>query len=752
MQDSSTTALPVPNVSTPARPVQNVSSTALPAPNVSTPARPVQNVSSTALPVPNDSTPARPVQNVSSTALPVPNVSTPARPVQNVSSTALPVPNVSTTSLPLVPGSSTSSPAPSNWTRPDVDLTLEPSEQWQQPVYPIRDACQQHVERPEYLKTERESAALRDDVFGRFRAVRDGSRPNATAQVRFVTSADSLKYNMVLPFVLSAQVAGVPLDLLGVGDKRVGTDHLAKWLYLEEFVRAAELADEDVVVMMDTDVLFTGRDPLPAVEEFLATTARSASEMDVRKIRLHQQRPPFLLSSEETCYLPQSIRGDMCSALFHLLEECRAGIIAAHNAEIVESEGERSDSRAGAAPPEAVVQGRSGLGPEAGRDGTTAHHQPQRRRWKYEDNREKKRNTHVHPNSGGVIARVWALKQVIAAIHYFFTTRFCEVMSPERHISDQSVVGLILAELMKWEVQDEQVLLGTSSDRGVRTNRSAPLEQTPPYGLTPGVMGLDYEQLMIMSAYSPRRSFLNGVDIGGADALRAVFSAAEQCLGLPEEQQSSGTTEAEPEEASGTLYRRGATELYDTSPSGVPLAPLFIVGDIRDAAGRSAPGMEVSCGAFEREATKAWTAGGTSSVFYRNASLDDVSPLGGATVSPSGDPLDVSVPLADRLPLALHFNGPTKPEMQYYSRVMPWVFPLLLEGPTSAADQSQAISNSTQRQLYALLRVMANSPPVAVWSGVAGEGEEMIFFLSTTPQYVTVERLCAGYVSGNSFL
>eukprot|EP00796_Vickermania_ingenoplastis_P007518 gene7518-biopygen5106 len=600
---------------------------------------------------------------------------------------------------------------------------------WVPHVYPIRDACQQHLERPEYLKSERESAALRDDVFGRFRAVRDGSRPNATAQVRFVTSADSLKYKMVLPFVLSAQVAGVPLDLLGVGDERLHDNHILKWLYLEEFVRAAELADEDVVVMMDTDVLFTGRDPLPAVEEFLATTARSASEMDVRKIRLHQQRPPFLLSAEENCYMPLALEKKMCPRLFEYLEDLRGVLVAAR---------------------EAVVQGKNGRGPEAGRDGTTAHHQPQRRRWKYEDNREKKRNTRVHPNSGGVIARVWALKQVIAAIRSFEQSRVTLTVPDQLWYCDQSMVGSILAELMKWEVQDEQVLWGTSSDRGVRTNRSAPLEQTPPYGLTPGVMGLDYEQLMIMSAYSPRRSFLNGVDLGGADALREVFFGLKSCLEHLDERNKA--TKAEPEEASGTLYRRGATELYDTSPSGVPLAPLFIVGDIRDAAGRSAPGMEVSCGAFEREATRAWAAGGTSSAFYRNASLDDVSPLGGATVSPSGDPLDVSVPLADRLPLALHFNGPTKPEMPYYGRVMPWVFPLLLEGPTSAADQSKAISNSTQRQLYALLRVMVNSPPVAVWSGGGGMIWPRNCLLMSTPQYLKMNDLCEQYNASDTVL
>eukprot|EP00796_Vickermania_ingenoplastis_P006603 gene6603-biopygen4406 len=529
---------------------------------------------------------------------------------------------------------------------------------------------------------------------------------------------------MVLPFVLSALVAGVPLDLLGIGDVRVGSNHVSKWLYLEEFVRAAELADEDVVVMMDTDVLFTGRDPLPAVEEFLATTARSESEMDVRKIRLHQQRPPFLLSSEENCFMPQCIGADMCPLVCLYLEECRGGFIAARNEEIGESGGANGDERA---------------------NSTTAAQQPQRRRWKYEDNREWKRNTRVFPNSAGVIARVWALKQVTAAIKYFFNTRLCEAIFSKSYIPDQGGVGNILAELMKWKLQSKEVLWGTSSDRGVRTNRSAPLEQTPPYGLTPGVMGLDYEQLMIMSAYSPRRSFLNGVDLGDPDAVRAVFSAGKQCLGLPAEDERSGTAGREPGEASGTRHRHGAAELYDTSPSGVPLAPLFVVGDIRDAAGKNASGVKLSCEVFEREATWAWAAGGTSSVFYRNASLDDVSPLGGAThLSPSGDQLDVSVPYADRLPTALHFNDPSKDDMPYHIRVMPWVFPLLLEGPTNATEQSEGISNSTHLQLNALLRVMANSPPVAVWNASSREFD-FVVSLRSNSEFVWMNELCHQY-------
>eukprot|EP00796_Vickermania_ingenoplastis_P007508 gene7508-5293_t len=73
--------------------------------------------------------------------------------------------------------------------------------------------------------------------------------------------------------------------------------------------------------------------------------------------------------------------------------------------------------------------------------------------WRFEKNVASKRNTRVHPSSGSIIARVWALQEVIRALEAFMWSRYPPINVFATWVCDQTMVGTLHAELVRWEMK-----------------------------------------------------------------------------------------------------------------------------------------------------------------------------------------------------------------------------------------------------------------------------------------------------------
>eukprot|EP00796_Vickermania_ingenoplastis_P007043 gene7043-biopygen4319 len=377
------------------------------------------------------------------------------------------------------------------------------------------DVCDAYVRQPGAYVDEGEQRRLRE-VFSRFRAVKDvhkGDTAEHTAEVRFVTWSHSLDYDYVLPHVLSSVVAGRPVEILGLNNTQLKENHIYKWLLVDEYLSKTGLKDEDVVVVADLDVFFTGHDVLPVVEEFLATTPRSPAELDARKVRANQMRAPLLMSTEESCYMGQVIpHVNGCIAMESNMQVMFIHWMKEH---------------------------------EARCPGSTP--------WNFEKNLFLVRNSHTGPNSGSVVARVWALKEMIRSYRFFLAYRFpaLDIFSNGDYLtwrSDQSVVGVMSWEMITWELSSGAVspCEGEEAEAG-----------WTPYNLRPGLVGFDYEQNFTITFIYGKRNYVNGEWFNESEMEKSVGRFYERLL---------NTYLEEPRKAQSMWA-------LSPSPSGVPLAP-----------------------------------------------------------------------------------------------------------------------------------------------------------------------------------
>ena len=64
--------------------------------------------------------------------------------------------------------------------------------------------------------------------------------------------------------------------------------------YWSHAVSQAGLSDDDVIVKLDSDIMFTGLDYLPFIDKFIKLSPANLSELDAKAVRTGEALPPVL--------------------------------------------------------------------------------------------------------------------------------------------------------------------------------------------------------------------------------------------------------------------------------------------------------------------------------------------------------------------------------------------------------------------------------------------------------------------------
>lgn len=240
---------------------------------------------------------------------------------------------------------------------------------------------------------------------------------------------------MLFDFVASAHLAGVPVEVVGVGWETFSA--VDRHWFLIDYADAEHLSDDDVVVLFDGDMLFTGGDLYPAVQEFVSKSPSSANLTDPLLVRLNEQIAPVVFSSENNCARHQIDRLDECKSHY---------------------DGEL----------ESLYANWSLDSPSLKK--------------KYISNANGVRNTQRFMNTGFHIGRVWALRRLRSAYNEYMKDHHpVEGLDP-KWLIDQGVFAELYLQLCTWELTSG--LLDTKDRNG----------KIGPLGMVGGMIALDYQQ------------------------------------------------------------------------------------------------------------------------------------------------------------------------------------------------------------------------------------------------------------------
>lgn len=271
---------------------------------------------------------------------------------------------------------------------------------------------------------------LQPDPRERFEAVPNGFN-NGTVKVRFIAT-HTQRDAQLFEFVATAHLAGVPVEVLGLGWKdfsSINRQHL-----IADYIEAAELNDDDVVMMLDSDMLFTGDDLYPLMAEFVSNSPATAEETNALLVRTYKQTAPVLLSAEVNCMRLGGVRPQDCTKDFDKIEELS-------------------------------------------REYSEAHNLP------YWHNRNGDRNPNRYLNNGLVMGRVWALKRLRYA--FFNYKQMVRPVVGREWVMDQAIYAALYVALRFWEFKRHDMSL------------SAGQLNAPPYGMVGGMIALDFENKFV---------------------------------------------------------------------------------------------------------------------------------------------------------------------------------------------------------------------------------------------------------------
>lgn len=121
-----------------------------------------------------------------------------------------------------------------------------------------------------------------------------------TATVRFVVFEEETLTRRLFAFLAYARLAGVPVEIIQRSTLHGGSylDHEG---LLVTYADALHLRDEDVVVLLHTDMLFTGIDVFPLVQEFVSSTPPTPTECHTRNARQSRNQTAPLLFMWSKC-------------------------------------------------------------------------------------------------------------------------------------------------------------------------------------------------------------------------------------------------------------------------------------------------------------------------------------------------------------------------------------------------------------------------------------------------------------------
>lgn len=274
--------------------------------------------------------------------------------------------------------------------------------------------------------------AIQEKQNERFDSVMDNST-GKTVKVRFLATHTRGKLandTILYGFLASARLAGVPVEIIGWNWKTFSL--LMRHQFISEYIEKEKLNDDDVMMMIDTDILFNGMDLYPLMEKYLANSPSSPEALNARKVRLFQQTAPVLISSEGNC------------ARFE--GECKTSQSCESKYNVVEVAMEQW----------ALEEGLS-----------------------YERNDQRTRNLNRFLNNGLILGRVWAMKKLCFAYHEYAKT---VLPAHDEWSADQGIWADLYLNLRYWEIREEQLDLN-------------PKKKINAFGLLPGMIELDYNNI-----------------------------------------------------------------------------------------------------------------------------------------------------------------------------------------------------------------------------------------------------------------
>lgn len=297
------------------------------------------------------------------------------------------------------------------------------------------------------------------------------SHRSGTVQAHFVTVTSNYS-----PFLhalsVSAIATGIPLNVLGMGWKNFGFP--TRMHLVDSYIGLENLSDADVIVMLDTDALFSGEGIEQLLEAFIASTAATEEEhltYDINDIRSHKRWSPVTFPGETECYRISIVSHSACHIDYDIVETAVDTWARATNRNIPSNVGGAINSRR-------------------------------------------------FMNAGVLLGRVWAVRRLLRA-----SMDFMAAHSPldrgDKWICDQSIFAMLHLQLRWWEVKSG-AMDGLPHDVPQDVIKASffsilpviPISGRGPHGLPAGMIGID-EDTRLAVLLSSEVVFESTVTLGG---------------------------------------------------------------------------------------------------------------------------------------------------------------------------------------------------------------------------------------------
>ncbi|CCW61477.1 unnamed protein product [Phytomonas sp. EM1] len=212
---------------------------------------------------------------------------------------------------------------------------------------------------------------------------------------------------------------------------------LSKFDFMEAAIENAELKPEDVIIVTDSDTIFTGVDLNPFLDRFIAQSAATPEELDALAVRQGRAMAPVLFSGDPGCW---------ASNIFESATKCRRHFGGLR----------KRIRRYAAAHPEHEIA--------LSFDSTLQR----------------------YVNSGTMIARVWAYKEFLQQKNELTKTQIPPFSVEKGWDCDQSVYTALFLDLITWEVEQDVLSMPVLKQQVARS----------PYGGRAGFYEIDYSNML----------------------------------------------------------------------------------------------------------------------------------------------------------------------------------------------------------------------------------------------------------------
>nr|CAJ2479839.1 unnamed protein product [Leishmania braziliensis] len=366
-----------------------------------------------------------------------------------------------------------------------------------------------------------------------------GIRRERRTRVRFQIVSNVVDWKLCTTLG-SAALAGFSIPVTGFN---AAYSHVRRFERYLDFVEREELHDEDIVVIMDSDVYWTGADFLPFLRKFARFSPEQESDLDVAAVRawedygekkapldmqrlqdeMHNgtaglkrpllQMPPVVYNADDLCWWGQHSEGFVqCPLAFatldHMVEVARnhASSIDVHKAASyvgVSAKTLRSElKKSFTGKQQWMVDDMLG-NPNAASPYTTQVKRSRDDPLFYNVTVVSKSNPTVLLNGGMHVSRVWALRRLAKAVATYTAVETPVAEAEEHHTSqwwcDQALLGQIYVRGRLYEVE-HNLLAGPPLSR-----RTPPVPYDDRYG-PPGLVGLDRRSEMAVLAPTIERN------------------------------------------------------------------------------------------------------------------------------------------------------------------------------------------------------------------------------------------------------